>query len=101
MQELNKIRELNYTATLKLMQLMVDKGILKRDESKMQHVYNVVEDETKTREHLLDKFLDSLYKGSPANLMMQLAGNKKTSTDDLRKMRELLDELVKNKDDVA
>jgi predicted transcriptional regulator len=101
MQELNKIRELNYTATLKLMQLMVDKGILKRDESKMQHVYNVVEDETKTREHLLDKFLDSLYKGSPANLMMQLAGNKKTSTDDLRKMRELLDELVKNKDDEA
>ncbi|HWZ03602.1 MAG TPA: BlaI/MecI/CopY family transcriptional regulator [Mucilaginibacter sp.] len=93
MQEINKTRELNYTATLKLMQLMVDKGILKRDESKMQHIYHVVEDENKTKEHLLDKFLDNLYNGSAASLMMQLAGNKKTTKDDLRKMRDLLDKL--------
>lgn len=96
MQELNKIRELNYTATLKLMQLMVDKGILKRDESKMQHIYHVVEDENKTKEHLLDRFLDTLYKGSPATLMMQLAANKKTSKEDLQKMKALLDRLEKN-----
>jgi len=93
MEEINKIRELNYTATLKLMQLMVDKGILKRDESKMQHIYHVVEDENKTREYLLDKFLDNLYNGSAASLMMQLAGNKKTSKEDLKKMRDLLDRL--------
>jgi BlaI family penicillinase repressor len=93
MEEINKTRELNYTATLKLMQLMVDKGILKRDESKMQHIYHVVEDENKTKEHLLDKFLDNLYNGSAASLMMQLAGNKKTSKEDLKKMRDLLDRL--------
>src|ERR1700733_2355061 len=93
MQEINKTRELNYTATLKLMQLMVDKGILKRDESRMQHIYHVVEEENKTREHLLDKFLDNLYNGSAASLMMQLAGNKKTSKEDLKKMRDLLDRL--------
>ncbi|WP_295793783.1 BlaI/MecI/CopY family transcriptional regulator [Mucilaginibacter sp.] len=95
MGELNKIRELNYTATLKLMQLMVDKGILKRDESRMQHVYHVVEDEKKTKEHLLDKFLDTLYQGSAGSLMMQLAGNKKTTKEDLQKMKELLDKLQK------
>jgi BlaI family penicillinase repressor len=93
MQEINKSRELNYTATLKLMQFMVDKGILKRDESKMQHIYHVVEDENKTKEHLLGKFIDNLYNGSAANLMMQLAGNKKTTKEDLKKMRELLDKL--------
>jgi BlaI family penicillinase repressor len=93
MEEINKTRELNYTATLKLMQLMVDKGILKRDESRMQHIYHVVEEENKTREHLLDKFLDNLYNGSAASLMMQLAGNKKTSKEDLKKMRDLLDRL--------
>jgi BlaI family penicillinase repressor len=97
MEELNKIRPLNYTATLKLMQLMVDKGILQRDESKMQHVYHVVEDENKTKERLLDKFLDNLYNGSAATLMMQLAGNKKTTKDDLKKMRDLLDKLEKEK----
>lgn len=93
MQEINKIRDLNYTATLKLMQLMVDKGILKRDESRMQHVYHVVEEESKTKEHLLDKFLDTLYQGSAGSLMMQLAGNKKTTREDLQKMKELLDKL--------
>jgi predicted transcriptional regulator len=96
MQEINKNRELNYTATLKLMQLMVDKGILKRDESRMQHIYHVVEDERQTKEHLLDKFIDTLYKGSPANLLIQLAGNKKTSKEDLKKMKTLLDQLEKN-----
>jgi BlaI family penicillinase repressor len=97
MEEINKTRELNYTATLKLMQLMVDKGILKRDESKMQHIYYVVEDENKTKEHLLDKFLDNLYNGSAASLMMQLAGNKKTSKGDRQKMRDLLDRLENEK----
>jgi BlaI family penicillinase repressor len=96
MQEINKIRELNYTATLKLMQFMVDKGILKRDESRMQHIYHVIEDEKKTKEHLLDKFLDTLYQGSAGSLMMQLAGNKKTTKEDLQKMKELLDKLEKD-----
>jgi BlaI family penicillinase repressor len=95
MQELNKIRELNYTATLKLMQLMVDKGILKRDERKMQHIYHVVEAEDKTRERLLDKFLDSLYQGSAASLMIQLVEKKRVSSADLKKMKELLENLEK------
>jgi len=93
MGELNKIRELNYTATLKLMQLMVDKGILQRDERKMQHVYHVVEAEDKTRERLLDKFLDTLYQGSATSLMIQLVEKKKVSAADLKKMKELLESL--------
>lgn len=93
MGELNKLRELNYTATLKLMQLMVDKGILKRDERKMQHVYHVVEAEDKTRERLLDKFLDTLYQGSATSLMIQLVEKKKVSAADLKKMKELLEHL--------
>jgi len=95
MEELNKIRELNYTATLKLMQLMVDKGILKRDESKMQHIYYAAQDEQQVKAHLLDKFLENVYDGSTATLMMQLAGNKRTKPDELRQMRELLEKLEK------
>jgi BlaI family penicillinase repressor len=96
MQEINKNRELNYTATLKLMQLMADKGILKRDESKMQHIYQVVEEETKTKEHLLDKLIDTLYRGSATSLMLQLAGNKRTTKEDLKKMQELLAKMEKD-----
>jgi len=97
MEELNKIRELNYTATLKLMQLMVDKGLLRRDESRMQHIYYPAGDEMETKGHLLDKFLDSVYDGSAERLLMQLASNKKTSSEDLKKMRLLLEQLENEK----
>lgn len=95
MGELNKIREMNYTATLRLMQLMADKGIVKRDESKMQHVYFAAQEENKVKAHLLDKFLDSVYEGSASALMMELAGNKRIKAGELQRMRELLEELEK------
>jgi predicted transcriptional regulator len=95
MEEINNIRELNYTATLKLMQLMVDKGILKRDKSKMQHIYYPAEDEKKVKAHLLDRFLESVYNGSTSSLILQLAQNKKTSKEDLKKMKEVLAQLEK------
>ncbi len=88
--ELLKQKEVNYTTTLKFMQIMVDKGMLKRDESKMKHVYAVVEEEQETKAHLLDKFVDSMYRGSASKLMMQLLGNKKTSPEELEEIKKLL-----------
>jgi len=93
--ELLKQKDVNYTTTLKLMQIMADKGILARDESQMKHIYRVAEDEQKTKEHLLDKFVDSMYKGSASKLVMQLLGNKKTSKEDLQVIKELLNKLEK------
>ncbi|QKJ28885.1 BlaI/MecI/CopY family transcriptional regulator [Mucilaginibacter mali] len=91
--ELLKQKDVNYTTTLKLMQIMTDKGILKRDESQMKHVYHVAEAEEKTKDHLLDKFIDSVYQGSAGKLVMQLLGNKKASKEDLDGIRRMLDEL--------
>jgi predicted transcriptional regulator len=91
--ELLKQKDVNYTTTLKLMQIMADKGILKRDESQMKHVYSVAEEEQKTKEHLLDKFVDTMYKGSASKLVMQLLGNKKTSEQDLQEIKEILKKL--------
>ena len=93
--ELLKIKDVNYTTTLKLMQIMADKGILKRDESQMKHVYHVAEEEQKTKDHLLDKFIDSVYQGSAGKLVMQLLGNKKASKDELDSIRKMLDQLDK------
>jgi predicted transcriptional regulator len=88
-------REVNYTSTLKLMQIMVEKGILKRDESSMKHVYQPVLEEKKAKEYLLDRFLDSMYQGSASSLMMQLLGNKKTSKKELDAIKEMLNKLDK------
>jgi len=92
-EKLNEAREVNYTSTLKLMQIMADKGILTRDESQMKHVYQVAQKEQKTKEFLLDKFIDTLYNGSAGKLMMQLLGNKKTSKEDIEEIRKILDKL--------
>ncbi|MES2276430.1 MAG: BlaI/MecI/CopY family transcriptional regulator [Bacteroidota bacterium] len=93
--ELLKVKDVNYTTTLKLMQIMADKGILKRDESQMKHIYHVAEAEEKTKDHLLEKFIDSVYQGSAGKLVMQLLGNKKASKEDLASIREMLDKLDK------
>ena len=88
-------REVAYTSTLKLMQIMHEKGLLLRDESQMKHVYAAAEDESKTKGFLLERFVDNLYEGSASKLLMQLLGNKKTSKKELDAIRALLDQTKK------
>jgi BlaI family penicillinase repressor len=95
--KLNEAREINYTSTLKLMQIMADKGILKRDESQMKHIYHVAQKENITKDFLLEKFIDNMYNGSAGNLMMQLLGNKKTSKEDIETIKELLKKIDTDK----
>ena len=90
-----KKRTVQYTGTLKLMQIMAEKGILERDASNMKHVYKAVLEEQKTKGILLDRFVNSLYNGSASNLMMQLLGNKKNSKKELDAIRELLKKMDK------
>ena len=95
--QLNEMkREVQYTSTLKLMQIMVEKGLLVRDESQMKHVYSAAAEESKTKSYLLDRFVDSMYNGSASQLMMQLLGNKKTSKKELDQIRELIKNMDKN-----
>lgn len=91
--ELLKQKDVNYTTTLKLMQIMAEKGILLRDESQMKHIYSVAEEEQQTKSQLLDRFVDTLYKGSASKLVMQLLGNRKTSAQELDEIKEILKKL--------
>jgi BlaI family transcriptional regulator, penicillinase repressor len=90
-------REVQYTSTLKLMQIMVEKGLLNRDESQMKHVYSAAVEETKTKSLLVDRFVDSLFNGSASSLMQQLLGNKKTSKKELEAIKELINKMDKKK----
>ncbi len=89
-------RTVQYTSTLKLMQIMVEKQMLKRDETNMKHVYIAAIEEQKTKSALLDRFVDSMFNGSATNLMMQLLGNKKTSKKEIQEIKELLNNLDKS-----
>lgn len=91
--ELLKIREVNYTTTLKQMQLMVDKRMLDRDESPMKHIYKAGVDEQKIKSGLLDKFVDTTYKGSASKLVMALLGNGNTSAKELEEIKAMIKNL--------
>jgi len=86
-------RAVQYSSTLKLMQIMAEKGIVKRDESSMKHIYSPAEEESKTKNQLLKRFVDTMYQGSASSLVMQLFGNKTTSQDDLDEIKEFLQKL--------
>jgi BlaI family transcriptional regulator, penicillinase repressor len=92
--QLNQQREtLSYTSTLKLMQIMHEKGMLQRDASSMTHVYNTTLEEQKTKGVVLKKFVDSMYNGSVKSLMLELLGNEKTSNKDWDNIKDLLNKL--------
>ena len=88
-------REVNYTSTLKLMQIMLEKGLVTRDDSQMKHVYAAAQEEHKTKGFLLQRFVDNLYNGSPSSLLMQLLGNKKPSQKEWEAIKELIAQMDK------
>lgn len=96
--QLNELkREVQYTSTLKLMQIMVDKGLLLRDESQMKHVYRPAVEEGKAKSALLERFVNTLYDGSASSLMMHLIGHKKTTKEELEQIKELLKKMNREK----
>ncbi|GAA4341428.1 BlaI/MecI/CopY family transcriptional regulator [Flaviaesturariibacter amylovorans] len=90
-------REVQYSSTLKLMQIMHDKGLLLRDDSSMKHVYRPAVEEQKTKSQLLDRMIDTMFNGSRSNLVLQLLGNKKTSKKELQEIKEFLRKLDEGK----
>src|ERR1700759_5647065 len=89
-------RNVQYTSTLKLMQIMHAKGMLKRDDTNMKHIYSPSEAENKTKNYLLERFVNSMYGGSASSLVMQLLGNKKTSKKELKLIKEFLKDIEKD-----
>jgi len=84
-----------YTSTLKLMQVMKEKGMLDRDETNMKHIYSANLVEEKVKGNLLGRFVDSMYNGSPSSLMVALLGNDKTSAEELKKIKDMLNNMDK------
>jgi predicted transcriptional regulator len=96
--QLNKeTREVIYMSTLKLMQIMLEKGFLKKDESQMKHIYWAAIEEGKTKGALLDKVVDTLFNGSASSLLMQLLGNKQLSDKEMEEYQELIKKIDQKK----
>lgn len=92
-EKLNAIRPIGYTTTLKSMQLMVEKGYLERRREGKSHVYFPIIQEQTTKGNLLERFVNNTFGGSNSNLVMQLLGNKKVSQEEVRQIKDFLNEI--------
>jgi len=89
---MNEDQDTGYTTTLKLMQIMTDKGLLRRDESQFKHVYKPAMTEEKAQKLLVGELLEKAFSGSAEKLVMRALSAKKVSAKELVKIRKMLDE---------
>ncbi len=95
-EELLKTKDAGYTTTLKLMQIMFEKGLVKRNDSSKTHIYQAIASKEKTQKHMLGKMIDTLFGGSPTQLVMQALGNHKASKEELDAIQQMIDNLKNN-----
>lgn len=93
--ELSKTKESGYTTTLKLLQIMFEKGLVKRDDSNKTHIYEPAISRQKTQKQFLDKMINTLFAGSSTQLVLQALGNQKSSKGELEEIQKYLDNLKK------
>lgn len=85
-------RETGYTTTLKLMQIMADKGLVTRNEAARTHVYSAIAGEAQTQQQLLRDLMDRAFGGSAAALVLRALSADDTSESELREIRRLIDD---------
>lgn len=86
-------REVGYTTTLKMMQMMYDKGLLNRDDSTRSHVYEAINQQEETQQQLLDQFVNTAFKGSAMQLVMQALGNHNATGEELEEIKALIKQI--------
>ena len=93
---LSEFKDSGYTTTLKLLQIMHEKGLVKRNDSGKTHIYQAAVSREQTQKQMLDKMMDSLFGGSTTQLVMHALGNKAPSADELKEIQQMLDNLKKH-----
>ena len=85
-------RETGYTTTLKLMQIMADKGLVTRDESARTHIYAATVTQVHTQRQLVKDLVDRAFGGSAKALLLRALSDDGTTADELREIRKLIDD---------
>ena len=90
-------KEIGYTTTLKLMQIMLDKGLLERDIIERSHIYKPAVNEKTTQEQVLHSVVNNAFNGSASTLVMRALGSNNTSREELEKIKKLISEIENEK----
>lgn len=91
-EELIKNKESGYTTTLKLMQIMHEKGLVERDTNAKTHLYKALITREQAQQGALDKILSTVFKGSTSDLVIQALGQHRASKDEINAIKNFLDQ---------
>lgn len=97
---LNEQRRVGYTTTLKIMQIMTEKGLLSRDTENRSHVYSPTLQPEEVQATILDHIIKTVFRGSRSNLVIQALGNHQTSSEELEEIRILMRKIGKKEDGI-
>lgn len=86
-------KDTQYATTVKMLLVMRDKGLVKRDDSVRPQVYTAVRSQTNTQKRMLKNLIHKVYDGSAKSLVMQALASSRTSKEDLEEIRKLIDEM--------
>lgn len=92
-EELSRHSSSVYTTTLKLLQIMTEKGLVTRDESQRAHLYTARLPEEETQSQLVGHLLDRAFEGSAGRLVLRALSSRPASASELEEIRNLLDRL--------
>lgn len=87
---LNESRELGYTTVLKTMQIMTEKGLVKREEIGKAHLYRAVRSEQETQQQFIGDIRERLFGGSAGQLVLQALSNESVGADELAQIKALI-----------
>ena len=90
-------KEAGYTTTLKLMQIMYEKGLVDRSEEGRTHTYRALVGESDTQGLLLQQFVDNAFRGSTTRLVLQALGNHEASAEELDEIKALIAKIEQGK----
>src|SRR6195952_4790747 len=91
-EELAKSKDAGYTTTLKLMQIMHDKGLVERDTTAKTHLYKALISREQAQQGALDKIISTVFKGSTSDLVIQALGKHRASKDEIDAIKNFLDQ---------
>jgi BlaI family transcriptional regulator, penicillinase repressor len=92
-------RQTAYTTALKLLQIMTEKGLVRRDETDRTHVYQARLSEEQTQRQLVRDLLDRAFGGSSSKLVLQALNARRTSPEELAEIRKLIESRREARDD--
>lgn len=94
-------REVGYTTTLKLMQIMAEKGLVRRNTEARSHIYEAAPAEQEVQQQLLQRFVDTAFRGSAMSLVMQALGQHQAGSEELEQIKALIRQMEQDQNNTS